>query len=208
MNQKTFRRVATRALVACVVLLSVGCGASRKVQRIAVGTQTDLSGRWNDTDARVTSEAMIDQCFKAAWLGNFREEKGHKPAVRVRRIVNKTDEHIDAQVFIKNIERAMINSGRVRVLAQEGAELGAIEREQDHSVSGRQSDDTPVSLGNEAGADMVVVVRMSSILDQLDNQRAKFYKLNFELIDATTGEKAWIGDHEIKKLITQKRGSW
>ena len=56
--------------------------------------------------------------------------------------------------------------------------------------------------------DYVVAVRVSSIIDQVEGQRAKFYKVDFELIDPTTGEKVWIGDHEIKKLVTQKAVKW
>jgi PBP1b-binding outer membrane lipoprotein LpoB len=175
---------------------------------VAAGTQTDLSGKWNDTDAKLTSEALIQDCFAAGWLPTFVEEEGRKPAVRVRGVVNKTDEHIDAQVFIKNIERAMVNSAKVKVLAQEGAELGSVEREQARAASGAQSDETAVSLGNETGADFVVAVRVSSILDQVEGEKAKFYKVNFELISPTTGEKAWIGDHEIKKLISQDSVGW
>lgn len=183
-------------------------GATRQVRRVDAQMQTDLSGQWNDTDARLVSETLIGDCFTAAWLDDFKHEKGRKPAVRVRGVVNKTDEHIDAQIFIKNIERAMINSGRVKVLAQEGSELASLDAEQARSTSGHQSDATAVSLGNETGADFVVSVRMASIVDQIEGQRAKFYKVNFELISPTSGEKAWIGDREIKKLITQDRASW
>lgn len=187
----------------------VACGGStRQVKRVAADTQTDLSGKWNDTDARLTAQKLIRECFEAGWLPAFRDENGRKPAIRVRGIVNKTDEHIDAQVFIKSIERAMVNSARVRVLAQEGNELASVDAEQERGLSGRLSDETAPSVGNETGADYVVAVRMASILDQIEGRRAKFYKVNFELISPSTGEKAWIGDHEIKKLISQDSARW
>lgn len=185
-----------------------GCGHAIKVTRVGTETQTDLSGNWNDTDARLTAQSLIQECFASAWLPDFVTQEGRKPTIRVRRIINKTDEHIDAQVFVKSIERAMVNSGKVRVLAQAGAEQEAIRSEQDDAASGVQSDESSVSVGNEAGADYVVAVRMASILDQVQGKRAKFYKINFELLQATTGEKAWIGDYEIKKLITQAGARW
>lgn len=200
------RAVFCLAVMGCATVMA--CGSSQRVARVGADTQTDLSGKWNDTDARLTAEAMIQQGFAAPWLANFTDEEGRRPAVRVRGVVNKTDEHIDAQVFIKSIERAMVNSGKVRVLAQEGAELASVQAEQDRGASGALSDDTAPSLGNETGADFVVAVRMASILDQVEGKRAKFYKVNFELISPTTGEKVWIGDHEIKKLISQDAASW
>jgi uncharacterized protein (TIGR02722 family) len=201
-----------RTFVVCGLLWSVwgvGCaGPDVQVSRVAAGTATDLSGRWNDTDARLTSESLIQECFASAWIVNFMEEQGRKPSIRVRSVVNKTDEHIDAQVFIKNIERALVNSGKARVLAQEGSELSAVDSEQERAVSGKQSDDTAVSVGQETGADFVVSVRVGSILDQVDGRKTKFYKINFELISPTTGEKAWMGDYEIKKLVSQRSVGW
>ena len=183
-------------------------GNSRQVTRVSADSQTDLSGNWNDTDARMVSDALLRDCFASAWIQNFVQEEGRKPAIRVRSIVNKTDEHIDSQVFIKNIERAVINSGKARVLAQKGAELGAVEEEQDRAVSGRLSDDSSVSVGNETGADYVVSVRVTSILDQVRGKQAKLYKVNMEMLHSSTGEKVWIGDHEIKKLVSQSRVRW
>ena len=97
--------------------LGTGCGGSkRSVKRVAAGEQIDLSGKWNDTDAKLTSDALIKQCFDAAWLNKFVADSGRQPAVGVARIINKSDEHIDAGVFVKNIERAMVNSGQVEVV--------------------------------------------------------------------------------------------
>ena len=198
--------------IVLVGLVSISLAAcvtpGRQVTRVAADTQTDLSGKWNDTDARMVSDALLKDCFASAWIQNFVQDEGRKPAIRVRSVVNKTDEHIDSQVFIKNIEKAMLNSGKARVLAQKGAELGAINEEQARAASGRQSDDSGVSVGNEAGADFVVAVRVTSILDQVDGKKAKLYKVNFEMLNSSSGEKVWIGDHEIKKLISQGRVSW
>jgi PBP1b-binding outer membrane lipoprotein LpoB len=56
------------------------------------------------------------------------------------------------------------------------------------------------------GADYVVAVRISSIIDEVSDKMTKFYKINVELISPTTGEKTWIGDYEIKKRISYKKG--
>ncbi len=198
-----------RGRVVCVLLLS-GCASApvRHVTRVDATSETDLSGDWNDTDARMTSNAMIEQCFASPWLVHFTEKQKRAPRIRVRGITNMSNEHIDAQVFVKSIERAMINSGKVRVLAQEGSELNAIRREQNDSASGLQSDNSAVSVANESGADFVVAVRIASIDDRLGGHRVKFYKINFELIDPSTGEKSWIGDHEIKKFVDQAAMGW
>lgn len=192
----------------CFVGLGAGCGPKRTVSRVAANTQTDLSGNWNDTDARLVSEEMIKDCFARPWLKKFTADKGRAPKMRVMKIVNKTDEHIDAQVFIKNLERAMVNSGDVDVVAQKGSEMDSVHAEQDYGASGRVSDDSAPSIGQMEGADYVLVGRMASILDQVEGTKAKLYKVTLELIDSVSGKKVWMGDKEIKKVIEQSRASW
>lgn len=198
----------TRLALTCVVgsMLLINCGPKRRVQREKPGTGRELSGNWSAVDAKETSGALIKDCFSGAWLMNFVEETGNKPAMRVRKIVNKTDEHIDAQVFIKNLEKAMVNSGKVRVLAQAGAELSAVNAEEDYGVEGRVADGP--AIGEQKGGDFVLTVHMTSILDQVEGEKVKFYKINAELINATTGDKVWIGDHEIQKYVTQAKATW
>ncbi len=196
------------AFVVATVSTLLACGHHRHVARVGTDTQTDFSGKWNDSDAQATAKALIGDCLSAGWLNAFNDAQGRKPALRVRRIVNKTDEHIDAQIFLKSFERAMINSGKVVVLAQEGTELSSVEAEQDRGVSGAQRDDTPVEIGQETGADFVLTVRMASIPDQVDGKKAIFYSINAELISPTSGEKAWIGQHELKKVVSQSAVGW
>jgi len=151
---------------------------------------------------------MIKDCVARPWLKKFTADKGRPPKIRVMKIVNKTDEHIDAQVFIKNLERAMVNGGEVDVVAQQGHEMDSAHAEQDYGASGRVADDTAASIGQMEGADYVLVGRMASILDQVEGKKAKLYKVTLELIDSASGRKAWIGDKEIKKVISQSRASW
>jgi uncharacterized protein (TIGR02722 family) len=195
-------------MLALCALTSACAAHPPVVRRVDAQTQTDLSGTWNDTDAHLTGQALIRDCFAATWMADFTREQKRRPTLRVASIVNKTDEHIDAQVFIKNIEAAIIESGRARVLAQAGLETSAIDIEQARAQSGRQGADTAVKAGRELGADFVVAVTVSSIVDQIEGRSTKFYKVSVELISPTTGEKSWLGSYEIKKLIGAKNAKW
>lgn len=201
----------TRKLVVGLFALTmiVACGhSSRSVKREAKpGQAAELSGNWSAVDAKETSEVIIKDCFSQGWLDSATKELGRKPQIRVRGIVNKTDEHIDAQVFIKNLEKAMVNSGKVSVLAQEGSELNSVRDEQKMATNG-ESEGENVSVGNQKLGDFAVAVRMTSILDQIEGKKTKFYKINAELLNTTTGEKVWIGDHEIQKTIEQDKASF
>ena len=201
--------LATRTLAGLAVAAATACaGPTTQVRRLDTTMVTDLSGGWNDTDSRLTAEGLIGECFASDWLPAFAGAHSRKPAVRVRGVANKSDEHIDAQVFIKNIERAMIHSGKVTVLAQEGGEITAMEGEQLRAASGRLADASRAALGHETGADYVVAVRIASVLDEIQGAKAKLYQVDFELIGASSGEKVWIGEHQIKKMVTQGKSKW
>jgi hypothetical protein len=197
-----------RCVLAAVLgmVFVVGCAPTRKVTREKFGSGEELSGNWSAKDAKETSATIIQQCFEGGWLAAYTNEEGRAPAVRVAKVVNKTDEHIDANVFIKELEKAMINSGKVDVLSQRGAELDSVREEQDDSISGRVEDGAGV--GGEKGGDFVLTVYMSSILDQVEGEKVKSYKLTAELHNVKSGKKVWMGDHEIQKRVDQAKVTW
>lgn len=48
-----------------VVLMTFisACSSNPKVSRVDAGTQTDLSGYWNDTDVRIVCDSLIKGCL-------------------------------------------------------------------------------------------------------------------------------------------------
>lgn len=183
-----------------IAALVIGACSTKKVTRVSPDEQIDLSGRWNDTDSRLTAEAMIQQSLSEAWLGNFREKNaGANPVIICGFVQNKSHEHIDAETFIKDLERAYINTQQVRVV-QGGEKREDIRREradqQDFS-----SAETMKSWGREIGADYMLQGSINSIVDQEGKEAVNFYQVNLELTDIETNEIVWIGDKKIKKYI-------
>ena len=64
------------------ILFSASC-ARKVVTRIDPNQQVDLSGRWNDTDSKLTAEAMMKDVLSRPWLTNFTKAKGKQPVVIV-----------------------------------------------------------------------------------------------------------------------------
>lgn len=194
---KTYIRIFAISLM---MILMAGCQV-RKVTRVETGQVIDLSGRWNDTDARLTAEAMIQDCLNARWLNEFNREVGRRPVVIVGFVKNKTSEHIDAEPFLKDLERAFVTSGQVR-LVQGGEKREAIRAEradqQDFSAS-----ETIKKWGKEVGADFMLQGTISSIIDTYNNERVNFYQVNLELTNIETNEIVWIGDKKIKKYVNK-----
>jgi hypothetical protein len=186
------------SLLALVAILQ-SC-ATRKVERIGTEEVIDLSGRWNDTDSRMVAEAMVEQILDAQWLLNFQEKHdGKRPVVIVGLVYNKSHEHIEAETFIKDVERAFINSGKVR-LVQVGEKREELRRER-AAQQEFASPETVKAWGKELGADFILNGDISSIVDTYRKERVNYYQTNLELTDIETSEIVWIGEKKIRKYI-------
>ena len=124
------RNAFCRILV--IALVFYGCASAPKVERKEVDTTIDLSGRWNETDSRLASEEMIADCLNRPWLIRYETRSGGKsPTVIVGRVKNRSHEHINVQTFVKDLERALINSGRVQFVASSTEREGVREERLD-----------------------------------------------------------------------------
>ncbi len=181
--------------------LSVSC-VSRKIERTSVDTVTDLSGRWNDTDSRLVSEQMIHDMLSRSWIDEFRAVKNKKPAIIAGYVKNRSSEHIETTTFVKDIERALINSGKASVVASssERNQIRAERLDQQSSASL----ETIKQLGEEIGADFILIGLIVTQNDALDKKSTVVYQVDLELINIETNAKSWIGTKKIKKLITQR----
>jgi penicillin-binding protein activator len=197
-------KILTVTLV--VVFVLSACSQTRKVERISTDEVTDLSGHWNDTDSKLVAEQMIRDLTYRPWIEDYVLESGKKPVVIVGEIRNKSSEHIQTDVFIKDIERELINSGKVKFVAT------STEREEIRDERSEQqtyaSDETAKSLAQETGADFMLKGVISSTTDSIEGKAAVFYQVDLELINIESNEKIWLGSKEIKKFISQAKMKW
>lgn len=190
-----------------LVLLSfAGCGSSKEVSRVSPDTVTDITGRWNDTDSRLTAEEMITDVLKKNWLTDFMTVKSKKPTVIVGTIRNKSSEHIATDIFIKDIERELVNSGKVTIVADKTVRDDVRDERQDQRENA--SLETMKQFYKEMGADFLLAGVVNSIEDSFDGEKVIFYQVDLELINIETNEKVWLGNKKIKKVIEQKKSGW
>lgn len=173
---------------------------SRQVTRIDVDETRDLSGRWNDTDSRLVAEEVTEEALFGKWLSNYREtHNGERPTVIVGFVKNKSHEHIDAETFIKDIEKAFIRTEKVRLVQ------GGKKREELRAERADQQENASVSTmkqwGLEIGADYMMQGSINSIVDSYKRQKVVYYQVDLELTDMETNEIVWIGDKKIKKYV-------
>ena len=187
-----------------LAFLLAGCKPSQKVTRIDPGTTTDLSGKWNDTDARLVAEEMIDDALSKPWLNQFNRNNQKPPVVIVGRVRNESMEHIDTEVFTKELERSFVNSGEISVVAN-SEERGDV-RDERLDQQANASYETTKKMGQELGADFMLIGNINSIVDEAIDSKtlAVFYTVNLEFVNIQTNQKVWIGNKKIKKFIERR----
>ncbi len=192
------------SIIFLIGLVGVFSCASVQVTRTSVDTVTDLSGRWNDTDSRLVSEAMITDMLTAPWLSNHQEtaKTVQKPVIITGYIRNRSSEHIEVSTFIKDIERSLVNSGKATVVASSDERLQIRTEREDQQT--QASSATVKRLGEETGADYVLIGNIGSQSDSIDRTTAITYQIDLELISVENTEKIWIGLKKIKKVIQRR----
>ncbi len=197
------RHLARATAVAALVLAPAGCAYS-KVSRIDPGDVTDLNGRWNDTDSRLVANQLIEQSLDAAWARRYTETHGgESPTIIVGGFSNRSMEHIPVETFIKDLEKAFVNSGAVRVVASKDERQGVREERRDQQQNARG--DTRAGIGREEGARYMLAGELNSIEQGQGREKIVYYQVDATLIDLESNAKVWVGQHKIKKYIERAR---
>lgn len=187
----------TLAIAATLSIFITSC--SRKVTRIDVNEQIDISGSWNNTDSRLTAEELTKQILSENWLNNHLQAKGKKPVVIVGMVTNKSHEHLEAETFMKDLERSFLQTQKVG-LVQSGKK-----REEMRAEKADQQTNASVStmkkFGLENGADYILQGSINSIVDAYKRKKTVTYQVNLELTNIETNEVVWIGDKKIAKYV-------
>jgi penicillin-binding protein activator len=183
--------------VSALFLITSSC--TRKVTRIEPSETPDISGKWNNTDSRLTAEEMINQALTADWLTNHTQAKGKRPVVIVGMVTNKSHEHIEAETFMNDLEKSFITTAKVG-LVQSGKKREELRGEKaDQQTNASQS--TMKKFGMENGADYILQGSINSIVDSYKRKKTVTYQINLELTNIETNEVVWIGDKKIAKFV-------
>lgn len=195
------RKVFIGTLVVLTIAILNGCG-SRKIARLDPSETIDLSGRWNDSDSRLVSDEMIGDLLTSAWIPRYLKANDKRPVVVVGLVENKSHEHINSETFIKDVEKAIIRDGNIRLVVA-GEKRNELRKEraeqQDYA-----SPETTKKWGKELGADFILQGTINSIVDSYKKQKVVTYQIDLQLTNVETNEVVWMGDKKIKKHITDK----
>lgn len=184
-------------ILVCAAIFLSACATS--VERVSADSTIDLSGAWNDTDSRLVAEEMIADVLSRPWIGEFSGRTGKRPAVIVGTVRNLSHEHINVKTFVADMERALVNSGRVDFVASSD-ERGEIRDERiDQDLNARE--ETRKAAGQEQGADFMLKGQINTIIDVEGKEQVRYYQVDLTLISMADNRKVWLGQKKIKKFV-------
>ena len=181
-------------------------GCSPSIKRVETNLVKDVGGGWNDTDAQMVAAEMINDCLNAGWYNKTLLKLGKEPVVVVGTVSNNSMEHINTDVFVEEIQRALINSGKVEFVASksERGEVRTERLEQDEFAS----EETRKAFGKEIGADFMLSGTLNSVVDKSGKKALVFYQVNMKLINLETNQIVWNGQKQIKKYVKRSKVAW
>lgn len=192
--------------VSLVILTAALAACGTSVKRMDVNEVKDVSGKWNDTDSRLVAEEMMKDCLNRPWFENARAKKGKTPTVIVGGVKNQSHEHINTDTFVEDLQRELINSGKVEFVASKG-ERGDV-RDERLDQDTNSSEETRKAHGQETGADFMLTGSINTIDDREGGRSVILYQTNLKLVNMQTNQIAWNGQKKIKKEVKRSRASW
>lgn len=197
-------RAAALALAAAGLGIAAGCAKTREVRRVDPREVIDLNYRFSEDDAREVADTMIASALGSPWLEQWTMANGRRPLVIVGTLRNDTSDYIDTKLVTKQFETAVLESGRVRLVAAPD-ERGEIRTER-AEIRDWSRPETVKRMAYELGADLMLIGRIGENvqINRGRNVRAQYYQVNLELIDIESNEKLWIGQREIEKIQIDK----
>jgi hypothetical protein len=105
--------------------------------------------------------------------------------------------------FVADLERALINSGRVEFVASRTERGGIREERKDQDIHAREETRKP--MGQEIGADYMLQGTINTIIDVSGRTQVRFYQVDLNLISLADNRKVWQGQKKIKKLVERSQ---
>lgn len=192
-----------KTVLATVLLGSLVTGCSTSVERLDASETVDLSGAWNDTDSQLVAKEMINDVLNRPWFTNFTAKTGKQPAVIIGAVRNLSHEHINTKTFVNEMERELINSGRVEFVASSDERSEIREERIDQDLN--SSEATRNAAGQERGANFMLKGQINTIIDAADDDQVRYYQVDLSLISLADNRKVWVGQKKLKKLVSNSK---
>jgi len=186
-------RILAATLIGAAVLVS-GC-ANKVSYGDAQATET-VNTDFGSTDLQMIAAKMVEDMLAFPPIVQVTDKR--RPVIVVDKIKNKTTEHIDTESITDTIQTKVINSGKFRFVDM--STIAAVQQQLDFQTdSGMVDAKTAVRLGNQIGAEYMLIGNMASIVKQSGSVKDVYYKFTLKLVHLQSGIVEWQGEKEIRK---------
>ncbi len=105
--------------------------------------------------------------------------------------------------FTKDLEKAYVTSGSVRVVATKDERTDVRDERKDQQENARA--DTRARQAQELGAKYMLQGSIEELQDSQGREKVVYYQVNATLVDLESNEKVWTGQKQTKKYILKPR---
>jgi uncharacterized protein (TIGR02722 family) len=187
---------------AALALACVPAACSSKEPNVTYGDAAaveTVTAAWGSTDLQSSAERLTQSLLDSRWI----YQASAPPKIRLREVNNQTDEHIDTKAVTDKIRIRLLQSGRVRFLA-DTANLDQVFAERDLTESLTRRGDNKLL----ADTDYIVTGNVRSIRKVTKNAADLYYLVTLELVDPQSGEVVWADENEIRKTSANPKIGW
>lgn len=189
-------------VVPLAALVFAACASGPQVSNVEAGTNTNLTGYWDDSDVDQVCKDLITKFLDSPRVARFETDKKRLPVIRVGTFKNASSEPIDTTIISKRMQVQILNSGKAEFVADSGVseELRAEAEEQ----SAWATDDSQAQLMAETGADYLLTGSVKTIVQTSGNQQIRAYVVTADATDITTHRIIWSEENnQIKRSIVR-----
>lgn len=189
-----YMRPVKYPLLPLVAVLLSACSSTPAIQPTSTPRATDLAGYWSDADAEQIAGVSIKRALADPWLTQFANLNGGKqPRVTVGIVRNLSPEHISTSAFIVDLQRALIDSGKVQFIPSYTVNIQ--ERNLVLAATGKVGD----ASKDPPAADFMFQGTLSTTIDNAAGAETKDYQVDMRIIDLHDKVVVWTGQQKIKK---------
>jgi uncharacterized protein (TIGR02722 family) len=189
---------------AAAAFLLVGCNGEETTYRDP--DSTDVSKDWSSTDIKNTSgelgRKLAEWIEKDVVIASFYQVNGRKPAILCLDIKKETDEHLDTEIIISQIETAILKTGKVDFVSRK--DRPELVKEYQYMAGGAVDPKTQKAPGKQTGQDYILIGEIRNVRSRLnDKSTVNYYYIALRLTNMTTNTIAWKDEAETKKRTTK-----
>lgn len=187
------------------LIFAAACSGPRAFTR---GTYEDpnviemLSDDFNENDLQLIAKKMVSSLQESS---AFTQIQG-RPVIVIGKLKNSTSEHIDMRSLGDKLLVQLQKTGRFAFLDKGARE--EIAEEYEYQGSGYVDPNQAKGPGQQAGADYMMTGDISSIIQEVGDDKRVYYKFTMKLHNLRSGIIEWADEKEIVKKFEKKGISW